>query len=102
MKKYQIAIIVTALTVLSYLGIDNVKEADVNLDYFGQIAFASAENPHRTCPSATFSCSSGGQGSSSCSVTVDTVAGGVTYSVTCQSGCYACCNGFNGAKCFKP
>jgi hypothetical protein len=51
-------------------------------------------------------CSSGGEGASGCSVTLNLPGGGgVTYSVTCREGYYACCNavviGESGAKCVK-
>lgn len=47
-------------------------------------------------------CSSGGPGSTSCSVSVTVEGvGKVTYSVTCGAGYYACCNGLTGAWCVK-
>jgi len=49
---------------------------------------------------ANADCSAGGPGSSSCSVTVQTIGGGVTYSVECREGYYACCNAL-GAGCLR-
>jgi len=45
-------------------------------------------------------CSSGGPGSSECSVTMEVPGGAsVTYSVKCREGYYACCNAIGGAVC---
>ena len=51
-----------------------------------------------------FTCSSGGPGSSSCSVGVDGggggITGGVSCSVTCSGGYFACCNSYyNKCQC---
>ena len=49
-------------------------------------------------------CISGGEGSSECSISIDTKAGGTTYSVKCFAGYYACCDvniGGNSARCVK-
>lgn len=52
-------------------------------------------------PSATlaYTCSAGGEGASACSVTTTVMGSGVTYSITCSAGYYACCHGVEGAKC---
>ncbi|MGM0504467.1 MAG: hypothetical protein ACQESQ_07605 [Bacteroidota bacterium] len=75
---------------------------DVSLDAIAVMAQAQNES-NNGFSSPTFECTAGGPGSSSCSITMDTVAGGITYSVTCNAPCYACCNGLpgGGAKCFK-
>jgi hypothetical protein len=55
---------------------------------------------------SSYTCSSGGPGSTSCSVSTDGGGGGITggtsCSVTCSSGYYACCNAWeNKCQCRK-
>lgn len=92
-----------AVATMFNMGMLNEKSGgDVSLDAIALMAKAQDES-NNGCPSPTFECTAGGPGSSSCSVTVDTLAGGITYSVTCNEPCFACCNGLpgGGAKCFK-
>jgi hypothetical protein len=97
-----IAGLFAVVTVFNMGMLDENGTGEVSLDAIALMAEAQNES-NNGCSSPTFECTAGGPGSSSCSVTMDTVAGGITYSVTCNSPCYACCNGLpgGGAKCFK-
>ena len=55
---------------------------------------------------SSYTCSSGGPGSSSCTVSanigIGDGSGGTSCSVTCNSGYYACCNAYyNKCQCRK-
>jgi len=51
---------------------------------------------------STYTCSSGGPGSTSCSVEVGAGGGSTGCNVSCSSGYYACCNSYvNKCQCRK-
>lgn len=65
------------------------------------------ENPTSGGTGGSYTCSSGGPGSTSCSVSSNGVfgelfGGGTECSVTCSPGYYACCNAYhNKCQCRK-
>ena len=102
------ALILVTIMAMNFQNSETTKGvSNINLEMLKNIAQASGENG--TCDTKPWYriCASGGSGSSSCTITVIVAGTGATYSVSCQSGCYACCflpdfgSATGGAKCYK-
>ena len=90
-KIFIVSCVIASVAVTGFNLAQNSNNMDVTLADIAVMASADPESGS-DCESGKFDCSSGGQGSTSCSVSL--TVGGVTFEcdVTCGTGYYACCN----------